>query len=552
MKKRKVKVISLIIAIAVIIGTISAIGYAEFLENGEFNTNPPTHITPNSKVIGSIDNTDDRECYMLDIENDGAFTVSLIHDNMFDLVKCGYYITVYKMVDKVNENGKTVKDYIEIAFFRSFWSKETDDGSVAQEIVSTSGEIGVSKGTYLIVVEPGTSILKYDFILQTSFTKSSVYEKEPNNTKETANEFSLGRAFYASSTEYHDGTDIDWYKFTLTSDQCIELIFNHSDMKLPSAGWNIKLLNDNGDIISEFRSLLSDTVNKTGSIGLRPGDYYIVVEAQTVVVDTYSIILGYNDAVNSEFELNDTVETATELPEGVTFTGSLTERLLDLDKDYYTFTLENDSVIDIYFEHPEIEGDKDGWNITLYRMAEGELQQIVKKTSAWNSKGLGVEYLGLAAGEYYLSVDADAVWQNSTTYRLTWNYNSSENINKNTFETEPNGTVDTAEVIDFNTVYYGAIISSDVDFDEDYYKFTLDGETNVSLELGHDKLTDSGITWIANIIDEEGNVVKVLESSKNEGLVTIGVMTLKEGTYYIKLETGLYGSEIPYYFRMVR
>ena len=96
------------------------------------------------------------------------------------------------------------------------------------------------------------------------------------------------------------------------------------------------------------------------------------------------------------------------------------------------------------------------------------------------------------------------------------------------------------------------IADGDVDFDEDYYRFEITEERNVSLELWHEKVTDSSVTWVASIIDENGNVVKSVDSSLNQGLVSTGVMTLKEGTYYVKIETGMYGSESPYYFKLVR
>ena len=77
-------------------------------------------------------------------------------------------------------------------------------------------------------------------------------------------------------------------------------------------------------------------------------------------------------------------------------------------------------------------------------------------------------------------------------------------------------------------------------------------EGNVSLEFWHDKVLDSSMTWVGSILDADGNVVVSVESSLNQGLVSTGVMTLKEGTYYIKIETGMYESETPYYIKLVR
>ena len=43
-----------------------------------------------------------------------------------------------------------------------------------------------------------------------------------------------------------------------------------------------------------------------------------------------------------------------------------------------------------------------------------------------------------------------------------------------------------------------------------------------------------------------------MSSLLNQGLVSTGVVEIPAGTYYVKIETGMYGSEIPYYFRLVR
>ena len=227
--------------------------------------------------------------------------------------------------------------------------------------------------------------------------------------------------------------------------------------------------------------------------------------------------------------------------EGAEGVGSLEgQRLCGLD-------LEGGDV-DIIFSHEEIEGDKNGWNIRLLQKQEdGTYLEIMKKISKWNSSGYNLSNFGLAEGEYYIVIDGDSLAYNSTSYTCQWNFTA-----RTDFEIEPNGSMETAKDIQANTYYYGAIISSDVDFDEDYYRFEVDKERNVSLELWHEKVTDSSVTWVASIIDENGNVVKSVDSSLNQGLVSTGVVTLKEGTYYIKIETGMYGSESPYYFKLVR
>ncbi len=531
MNKRKVKIIAVAIVVVVLFAVLCAFGMADNVTDGMFNMNTPMRVTQNSTVIGTINSKDDYEAFIFDVEKDGALSIRLDHDNLLDSIKCGYVVTLYKVVE-----GES-REYKEITYFESFWS----------DVTSSWGEIGVSPGTYCVVVEPGADILYGEFTFVTTFTPSSTFEKELNDTKESANPLGVGRAFYGSSSQRNDGYDHDWFTFELKNDSCINISFSHDDLTFPKAGWNVKLINDKDQVICDFTSKLTDTLIKTGEIGLRAGTYYVKVESVSTIADTYSIVVGSKKVNNNEFELNDTPETATNLPQNVIMGGSLADKLLSLDKDYYKINVPADGVVDIIFAHEEIEGDKKGWNIRLLKKQEdGKYLEIMKKISAWNSSGYDLTNLGLAAGEYYILIDGDSLAYNSTSYTCQWKFTERDD-----FEIEPNGSMKTAKDIKSNAYYYGAIISTDVDFDEDYYRFEITKERNVSLELWHEKVTDSSLTWVASIIDENGNVVKAVDSSLNQGLVSTGVMTLKKGTYYIKVETGMYGSELPYYFKLV-
>lgn len=531
MSKRKLKIISVIATIATIAVVFGVIGASLAVDDSLFATNTPMKITCNSTVVGTIEDKEDYDAFIFEIEKPGALTVRLNHDNMLSAVKCGYVITLYKII----EGEKRV--YQEITYFESFWDETT----------SSWGETGVSAGTYLVVVKPGIDILYGDFTLVTAFTPTTTFEKEPNETKETANSFSVGSAFYASSSQRSEGTDVDWFSFEIAYDSCINLSFIHEDLTAPTAGWNIKILTENEETVCDFTSLLTDTLLKTGAIGLRAGKYYVRVESQTPIGDTYSVLIGADKVTNHEFELNDSPENATSLPKGIEISGSLAERLLSLDKDYYKFTVPEDGIVEFYFKHPEIEGDKNGWNIKVLKEDDdGSFYQVVKKVSTWNSKGLSVYNLGLAAGDYYLLIDADSVSYNSTSYSIQWNFTQREN-----FEKEPNNIMRRAETIGFNETYYGAIISSDVNFDEDFYKIEINEETTVKLALGHDKLQDGSVSWIASIVDEDNDEICSVESSLNDGVV-YAQATLSEGVYYIRIETGMYGSEIPYYFTLTQ
>ena len=531
MTKRKVKIILSIVAVVIVALCLCAVGYANMVNDSMFNMNTPMRITPNSTVVGTLESKEDYEAFIFEVKKDGILDVRLDHDDVLDSLKCGYTVTLYKILE-----GEQ-REYKELTYFESYWN----------DVTASWGETGVDAGTYIVVVSPGSAPLFGEFTLVTTFTATTAFEKEFNDSKEAANILKVGKTVYASSSQRTEGYDHDWFVFELAEDSCVNLSVNHEDLAFPQVGWNIKILSENDEIICDFTSKLADTVIKTGTLGLKAGVYYIKVENVTANPTTYNLQLKADKAVNHEFELNDTPETAIDLPQNIAMGGSLADRLLSLDKDYYKINVTDAGSLDIIFSHEALEGDNNGWNIRVLMEDNGVYREIVKRISTWNSDECTIENLGLGKGEYYIVIDGDSVSYNSASYQLKWSLTPRDD-----FETEPNGAMEYAKEIEDRTLYYGAILSSDVDFDEDYYKFEMTKEGNVSVDLGHEKINDSSLTWTASIVDENGNVLGSVESSLNEGLVNTGIVTLQPGTYYIKVETGMYGSEVPYRIRLVR
>ena len=140
-------------------------------------------------------------------------------------------------------------------------------------------------------------------------------------------------------------------------------------------------------------------------MGLRAGTYYIKVEAQSVVADCYSILVGIDKATNFEFEVNNTPETAVNLPQNIAISGSLADRILSIDKDYYKFTVPQRGSVNLYFSHPEIEGNKNGWNIRVLKRNDiGEYEEFVKERDVHQIADLRVynsQYTNICVSDYF-------------------------------------------------------------------------------------------------------------------------------------------------------
>lgn len=139
------------------------------------------------------------------------------------------------------------------------------------------------------------------------------------------------------------------------------------------------------------------------------------------------------------------------------------------------------------------------------------------------------------------------MYYNSASYGVKWVFTESDS-----FEVEPNGSLENADIVNIGDYYNGAIISSDVSYDEDFYQFTVDSDTNLCVEFSHEKLKGSSVCWNVSILDAEGNTITTVYSALNQNYVISKIVSVSAGTYYVKVETGMYGSEIPYQFRIKR
>ncbi len=536
------------IAIAVIVVFIVSLitVYALEVKDSLFNMNTPTFINTktdeningfNITVKGALEDEKDYEAYIFTLEQNGALSINFNHVDVQESVLEGWRVSLY-YIENTDEDWY---EYRPLTYFDAFWS----------DVTSTWGETGVRKGTYCVVVEPGQFFIPEEFDLTVSFTPTESFEKEFNDTKETATTLKLNRVMYGSSGQRQEGADVDYFRFELTNDGYVDMSFSHDNSQLPQVGWVVTLTTEDDYEISSFASKYQDPSLSTGKINLRKGIYYICVETQVQDGMTYRLKVETGVSETTEFEINDTPEQAEDFPENKIVSGSLAPKVMGLDKDYFRITLKEESYITINFTHEfdekEFDEDYNGWNVRLLRPeSDGTYTEIVKRISKWNDEGVNITGMGLPAGEYYILVDADSMRYTSVPYSLT--YNCQNDI---LFEHESNNTKETANEVGTLKNYYGTLISTDMNFDRDYYKFELEEDRNIAFHFYHDYTNESELAWIATIVDENGNEISSLESAKNEYQVTTGVIGLKKGTYYILIENDLYSSEDTYWFRIV-
>ncbi len=534
MKNRVGKKTEYIIAAIVLLAALSvAVFSAVTVSDDEFRFDTPTYISLNKTVSGKIESDDDYEAYMFETAKNGVVNISLEHESVADALKAGWKVTLYSVKEKDGE-----RTYEEVSFFDSLWS----------DIVSSWGEIGVKPGVYCILVEPGEYFFSKQFDLTLRFTATEHYEKEFNDIKENADFIAADELIYGSSSQKTQGTDTDYYKLTLFEDGYIDLEFTHDDLSLPTVSWIISVENENGAGICDFSSKLSDTSLSSGNLFLKKGNYFVKVESQTPYGLTYSLKYTAGESYDGDFEVNDTPEEALILNENSVLKGNLSPKTLGLDKDYYKITLTKAGFIDITFSHSDLGDEKPGFNIRLLKKdGDGSYYEIVKKISKRNETQTVINGVGLDAGEYFILIDGDSLTYTNDGYKIKYSFTENE-----FYEKEPNNVTVRANEISLNTVYYGKLITKDVEFDNDYYKFTVDRPCNICVQLDHEKCGDSSVAWSVSISDEDDDNIATAMSSKDESAVNTGIVELPfAGTYYIHIETGMVESEDNYSFKVI-
>lgn len=545
--KRSIKkrTLIIIVTVAVLISLLATVCAIE-VKDSLFYMNTPTFINTktdenangfNIAVKGELKTKEDYEAYIFTLEENGALSLSFNHQSVQESMLDGWRVTLY-YIENPDDDWY---EYNELTYFDAFWA----------DVTSNWGETGVEAGTYCVVVEPGQLFLAGDFDLTVSFTPTESFEKEFNDTKETATNLRLNRVIYGSSSQRQGDADLDYYKFEITNDGYINMIFSHDNSQLPQVGWVVRLFTENDYEIASFASKYQDPELKTGKINLHPGVYYILVETQVQDGMTYRLKIETGLSETTEFEINDTPEQAEIFKENSVVSGMLAPKVMGLDKDYFKITLTEKSYLTVNFVHEfdekEFDEDYNGWNVRLLRPEkDGTYTEIVKRISKWNDEGVNITGMGLPAGDYYILVDADSMRYTSVPYSLT--YTCQTDL---LFESESNNTKETANEVGTLKDYYGTLISTDMNFDRDYYKFTVEKDRNIAFHFYHDYTNENDLAWVATIIDENGNEISKLESAKNEYQVTTGVIELKKGTYYILIENDLYSSEDTYWFRIV-
>ena len=423
--------------------------------------------------------------------------------------------------------------------------------------VEYSPELGLAPGNYRLVVKKGNLFDGKTYKISAKLSETADYEVECNDNIYRYTEIYSSVPVKGSASYFSDRQDEDYYLFRMYEDGFTDLRFEHPAVKDKiSVCWQILLFSEDGTCLYSVNSLFTDTINRSGKIGLTKGNYYILVRNRVYTDMTYTLTLSRSNNTDYENEKNDTVETANLIGIGSTVTGTVASQINGIDRDYFRFSIPTNGTVVIDFAHEPIADshDKNGWNITLL---DEQGNMLYKGLSAWADDVTVSSPTGLGKGTYYVKIDSESLHLNSDNYYLTVSFTEASST-----ETEFNNSADTADVLLEHTPVTGSLTERDTDYDTDFFVLEITESADITVEFTHEVLSGSREIFSFSLYDEELEPVAAY-SEEGEGAVLIHspsdsekteahYKNLPAGRYYIKVTPGIFYSEIQYSLSFIK
>ena len=366
--------------------------------------------------------------------------------------------------------------------------------------------------------------------LKVNQTASEDWELELNETIADANEIKTDKEYHGITLV---GSDEDYFKFTTTVRGYFQIDFDQdsADTHDVQNGWNVKVLDENGNVITSTAGIKSWT-----SVIIpyaQPGKtFYVRVLANNQYWCPFNCV--YNLTVNQtasedwELESNGTVTNANEIKtdkvyHGITLFGS--------DVDYFKFTTTVWGYFQVSFMQnlSDIHDVQNGWDVNVLDENGNIITSGTGIGKNWTSIIIPYAQPGKT---FYVQVFAD------NQYWCPFNclYDLKVTQKADTFwESEPNGTMAAATPIGMNQTYHGITGSSG---DTDLFRFTTTalGYFNVQLSHNHIYSSNESPRWDVRVLDSAGELL-IRYNDVRTAMTTVPLPYAQAGrTFYIQVE----------------
>lgn len=388
---------------------------------------------------------------------------------------------------------------------------------------------------------------------QTALASESegLWETEGNNTSSLADVVLVNQKYNGALSS---SSDVDWFKFTVEHDGYFYVEFNHDILSSSEDHWKLSLYDDtlvNGIDCTGDQYYWGvggqETSITTGKFGVTSGTYYMEITSYSSKYHSstpYNFTIHFTESNTWETENNSTSSTADEVFVNQKYNGALSS---SYDVDWYKFTVEHDGYFYVEFNHAILSSSDTYWELYLY---DDTLVSGIDRVGSSYYDGVGgqetsyaTSTYGIAAGTYYLKIRgnnytyaaATHYRYSSTPYNFTIHFTES-----NTWETENNNTMSTADTLEIGKLLNGTLSSS---YDTDWYKIEITTQKKIAVRFDHDVINSSSSYWTIYLYDSTG-ITKLLTYSRrgNTATAVSDYVDVSSGTYYLKVVKDNYSS----------
>ncbi len=228
----------------------------------------------NSSIKGVLNNENDSDFYKVTTSSNGKLSLTFKHT--YQSSNNSWTVKVYYYSDGAYNELSSNQIYL------------TDSEAVSLPAIGA-----VSNGTYYVKVIAGYyEPVGSEYTVSSSFSSTNNYEKELNNSYQTATNISIGTTYSGSISA---NSDLDFFKFTPSSSGTINIKFTHT-YQSSNNSWTIKVYNYSNGTYNELSSTqvyLSDNSEVSlPSVGASANSVYYVKVAP-----------GYYEPIGSEYSI---------------------------------------------------------------------------------------------------------------------------------------------------------------------------------------------------------------------------------------------------------
>lgn len=497
----------------------------------------PVMIAFDKEYEAALSSVDDSKSYSFAADERGIFTYTLKHDAYNSM--SGWTVSLYSVYYLNGSDGETGLRLIN----QLICTNETQ--------VHNSVKIGVLPGSYRLIVTSYNGCVSDVFSVSVSFEARTDYEIECNDSINRYTELYADREMHGTASYLSSGSDNDWYMLRMYKPGAIRLRFSHATEDKATVCWMVVLYDAEGNVLYSQNSPFSSAIINSGSIGLGKGVYFIAVYGRVYCSSEYILKAERFSSSVYEAENNDTPERASSVTVNETIYGTTASRRSSFDRDYYSFELTEDGYIFLLFSHDPFsyKEDRPGWNVSLYS-SDGVL--LYKLTSNYSETEMTTPAIGLPAGSYSILVDSDNCYLSTVDYGICIAFNAVQD-----YETEPNNSAYTADILKEGKSISGNITDSGVDFDEDWYEFDIGNTGKVAFSFEHQPCLIADRDYFnISVFDEAGNMMMLYYEDGSVfysgEIISFGSDTslkfnafLPEGKYHVRITAaGFYSNAI--------